>query len=236
MGCCTALCPSWSEIVACPANIIGCAAKPINIALDAIRSANERVENLPLLGKLAVRITVGFAIGYFLMPMVSIVIAVAVTALIGFDKMAKLQKEAPLYKGEMPSAFALCIVAPVFEEVVFRGMIQPVVKKGVNFVASCCFAEATARKISVVVAVIFTSSLFGLAHMTNSANPIVALPQVAVTTFGGIVMGLMKESGNLADDGPECCDNAWTKGMATCTATHIGNNSFVATIIYLAGK
>lgn len=233
-------CPALSGIANCSTQVFACVTKPIYVAIDVIKQANEKIESLPLLPKLAVRITIGGLIGYCALPILGMIAVIFTINVIGWEKYQQAsQGESPKYHGKTPSAFLLCVVVPVVEELFFRGFIQPIVKGSVGFVARCCVDDKTAEKVSAIVAVVFTSTLFGAAHLANSNNPIVSLPQAVSATLGGIILGVMKESGSWADDGSGGCLNAlgnWSKGMMTSTAAHMGNNAFVYTLIYLANQ
>lgn len=112
------------------------------------------------------------------------------------------------------SFFDICIFAPVVEEVLFRGMLQPAVKTVAKYVfillgANDEFAERFAR----IHAIVITAIAFGLMHFANAfaigCSPMLFLPQVVATTVMGIFFGIAKE---------------YTDSLSAPIGLHMGNN------------
>jgi membrane protease YdiL (CAAX protease family) len=191
----------------------------LGCALDKIKEVHSYIESRPAIPKLALTILAGIVIACISLPINILIGAIAAKCIalaVGKEKYEAISKETPLYGGKLPSAFSVCIAAPIIEECVFRGMIQPATKTVINFIARAFCDEATAKKIATVVAIIFTSLLFGAAHFINSSNLLVALPQVICATYSGIVFGLEKEFGG---------------GLLESTAHHMTNNTIVWVLV-----
>jgi membrane protease YdiL (CAAX protease family) len=88
-----------------------------------------------------------------------------------------------------------CLLAPVEEELLFRGGVHEAIKGTSLF--SDLFSEETARKVALVAAIILGSILFGLIHFSNAlvmkGTPIQFLPQVINATFLGVGLAVAKE-------------------------------------------
>jgi len=102
---------------------------------------------------------------------------------------------------------AVIVKGPVLEELVFRGLLQPVLTKGVAFIYGDKEIEVFNHKIKIAEAVGVTASsvLFGMAHLTNGTG----VQQVISTTLTGLVLGTLKNR----------------YGLLSATSAHMTNNA-----------
>lgn len=167
---------------------------------ETIEKVQAAIERLSPFQQLLVKTAIGFMLGVTLMP-VRFGIVFLVISCIGRQKFFTLsEKSAPSYDDMDLSKMGLlvCVVGPILEEVIFRGIVQPVIKFTVKHLAQVMVSEETARKIATITAIGLTAIFFGLLHFDNHAHWLLALPQVINATFGGIVYGIEKEYGTLA--------------------------------------
>lgn len=113
---------------------------------------------------------------------------------------------------EYPSLGTL--VAPVIEEGIFRGLIQPLATRAILFLIPAAGAAllGPSLSIAVTVSVVATAVLFGITHLFNSHKN--SHIQAIVTTFSGIAFGLI----------------AAQFGLPAAIAAHMINNTILITI------
>lgn len=90
------------------------------------------------------------------------------------------------------------IIAPVIEEYICRDWIQTNLEKDYRIYCNKWHSSAPfAPVVSKIIAIIFSSFLFGIGHFLNafkySCNPTLILPQVIYATVIGIFLGMAKE-------------------------------------------
>lgn len=195
--------------------------RPVVFTFKKIREAHEYIASCSTISKVALTILAGVVIAAVSLPPKMIFLIITekcLSSVVGKEKYNAISNRNPMYGGTPLSGFSNCILDPLLEEVVFRGIIQPSIKTCVNFIATPFFKEATAKKIAVIAAIVFTSLLFGAAHFGNSSNLLVSLPQVIATSFAGIIYGLEKEFGG---------------GLLETTAHHMTNNTIVWGLIQM---
>lgn len=170
---------------------------------DTIERVHAAIERLSPFQRLLVKTTMGVLLGLTLMPLnLGIVVSVnlLVLSVIGKQRFIALHDKFPSYDGEDLSKMGLeiCILVPILEEVIFRGMIQPGIKFTVKHLVQPFVSAEAALKIATITAIGLTAILFGVVHFTNHTHWLVGLPQVVMATFGGIVHGIEREYGTLA--------------------------------------
>lgn len=92
----------------------------------------------------------------------------------------------------------VCIVAPINEEILFRGVLQDTLTNTLeSFYLNLGFSNSAAHLSARVTSLFFISVIFGLAHFLNAivfdCNPILFLPQVVYACIVGVMFGLAKE-------------------------------------------
>jgi len=192
---------------------------PFISAIETIREVHEYIESCSTITKLALTILAGAVVATICLPLnmaIGAIVVKCISLAIGREKYDAISSETPLYNGKIPSAFTACILCPLVEEIAFRGILQPTTKALVNFIVSPFFDKATAKKIAVIAAIVFTSLLFGALHFINSPNLLVSLPQVICASFSGIIFGLEREFGG---------------GLLESTAHHMTNNTIAWVLI-----
>jgi membrane protease YdiL (CAAX protease family) len=115
----------------------------------------------------------------------------------------------------------ICVIGPVFEELLFRGGLQDLLKVHLNsFYVKVGFSHSAAKLASRITSIFFSSVIFGLFHFTNAlvfwCNPIIFVPQVVATTVMGLLFGLAKEL---------------TGKLHLPVGMHIGNNTLAWTAV-----
>jgi membrane protease YdiL (CAAX protease family) len=170
---------------------------PIVFAIDIIKRKKNEIEPLPFISTTIVKLSVGAALGTFVSLPIGTAIVFSVSYLIGFEKFALLRKSDPPYAGKKLT-YSTLITGAIVEEVVFRGIAQPILKEWFKFLAKPFYHDQTTKKIATASAIVFTATAFGLLHFANSRNPLVTLPQVINCIFFGIVYGIEKETVGLA--------------------------------------
>jgi membrane protease YdiL (CAAX protease family) len=108
----------------------------------------------------------------------------------------------------------MSITGPVFEEILFRGIIYDLLKKGFqSFYTFCSVPPNLADTLSKVSAIFFSAVIFGMAHFMNAYalnNPLMTVyPQVVYATVGGLIYGSLRE---------------YTQDIYLPIGLHIGNN------------
>lgn len=117
----------------------------------------------------------------------------------------------------------MCVIAPIWEEVIFRGVLQDNLKdKLYYFYANHGLSDAHAKMAARVTSLFFGSIIFGLFHFTNAlmfwCHPIHFLPQVIITIIAGVILGLAKE---------------FSGDIYLPSGIHIGNNTLAwAHLVY----
>lgn len=131
--------------------------------------------------------------------------------LASFEKIEKLVKESfkissiafaifLLLSNAGPASFPVLFMAPVFEEIAFRGFIQTgleYTQHGYNRIKQVCFKTETSQadlEAQKKTRVWITAILFGLAHLGNQhASLIAKVMHVSFCCFGGLAYGFLKE-------------------------------------------
>lgn len=104
------------------------------------------------------------------------------------------------------------LVCPIFEELLFRGIVQPCLLQSILFIAptACCAFAKTSFSLNTSMALVSTSVLFGLAHKINGSNI-----QAISTTISGIMYGILMIR----------------FGIAPAIAAHMTHNTFFVTLV-----
>jgi membrane protease YdiL (CAAX protease family) len=90
-------------------------------------------------------------------------------------------------------------IAPLVEEIFFRGMIQEGLKD-----LACRVSPQLPHSANKMIAIVVTAILFGLAHYLSAASAL----QVVVCTVSGVVLGVIKEK----------------QGLVASTSAHVVSN------------
>ncbi|GAB4233328.1 MAG: hypothetical protein Tsb0021_12290 [Chlamydiales bacterium] len=159
----------------------------------------------------------GFSIGMVLPPFIVVLAKFTIRLLRISENDSPFSYTQITLKEKLRLAPDICLIGPIVEEVLFRGIVQSGIKK--IFIFSCrrlgC-AETKAAKVSRITTLFLTSTLFGVSHLSNArafrCHPSVFLPQVIGSCFYGLIFGLAKE---------------WSGGLAMPIGMHVGNNSLV---------
>ena len=140
---------------------------------------------------------------------------VAVTPLAIIQNVLGLTKEDPdndyLKTLQMYPIFAT-LVAPIAEEGLFRGLVQPLAVRAILFLAPAAAAAffGTGFTAAAVIATAATAALFGLAHAFNNHQN--SYLQAINTTCSGIAFGLISVQ----------------FGLGACIAAHIMFNTIAS--------
>lgn len=198
-------------------------AEPIYFAIEIIKSTNQYVESCSFPSKLVLRFAFGAALGVCLIPLkiqVFRLVSFTVNQIIGKQQYHQLEIQNPMYpnlKFDEYDLFYTSVIGPIVEELIFRWALYYTIKIPTKFIVSYFYPEETAKKISEVTTIIFTSIAFGLVHVGNSTSFLVSLPQVIKCIVAGIQYGYQKEYGG---------------GITMTIGSHIANNSY-STLIYM---
>jgi membrane protease YdiL (CAAX protease family) len=123
-------------------------------------------------------------------------------------------------KSVLKFPFLGTVVAPVLEEGIFRGLLQPLATRAILWIvptaAALCFG--TGLSVAMTVSIVATGAIFGLAHSFNDHKN--AHIQAVLTTFGGIAFGLI----------------AGHYGLIAAITAHIINNTIAITFSKLIHK
>jgi membrane protease YdiL (CAAX protease family) len=187
--------------------------RPLISTFNKTYETHRYISSCPTISKLALTILAGTVTATVTYPLKITIIVITMECIslgVGKERYHTIFLKNPPYNNEIPSGLTTCIIVPLLEEVLFRGIIQPNTKALVNFIIAPCFNEATAKKIATITAIVFTSLLFGMVHLTNSSNLLVSLPQMISAAFSGIIYGLEKEFGG---------------GLLETTVHHMANNT-----------
>lgn len=143
-------------------------------AFDNDRLISERQANLNLTA--SERRWKGVRLGAksFLQGIISIIFMQALSTKCAFTSLGLLTASTA-----MPTFFVAVVVAPLLEELIFRGIFQNAIHSLQNAVKSC-FSEATVvgnRAISWLLSpscrVVMTSAIFAAAHLGNSGHAVI---------------------------------------------------------------
>lgn len=106
---------------------------------------------------------------------------------------------------------------PLIEEIVFRGICQSCLMEIAEGVLPDKDVKIFSHtiKLSALVAIVATSILFGLAHLSSGLG----ILHVVMATFGGIVMGLLKHH----------------YGLTASAAAHVTNNGICYALLSCGG-
>jgi membrane protease YdiL (CAAX protease family) len=82
------------------------------------------------------------------------------------------------------------LVAPLVEEGLFRGFLQPLTARMITFIApaTACAFLGTSLSAATTIAIVATGALFGIAHLSNRRRNIHR--QAFTATIGGIIYGV----------------------------------------------
>ncbi|MBS3904178.1 MAG: CPBP family intramembrane metalloprotease [Simkania sp.] len=114
------------------------------------------------------------------------------------------------------SAFITCVVGPIIEEFLCRGLLLHALKH----VATTIFTNRSillplgiAMPASTIAAIIISSVIFGMLHLSNDHEG--ATDQVILCTLGGLTYGVLAES----------------FGITASIGAHIANNSLLISLL-----
>lgn len=177
---------------------------------------------IPTIGAIAIgtffapNFAVGLAAGAAL-GAANIVILVALQTL-GIVKPEETESEYAKTLREFPASGT--VVAPVIEELLFRGGLQPLMARAIVWIVPAAAAAflGTPLSVATTVAIVATAAIFGFAHLFNSHPN--AHWQAIFSTMGGISFGLI----------------AAQFGLPAAIAAHIANNTLAITMDQLVRK
>ena len=125
------------------------------------------------------------------------------------------EKNSDYRKHIQKSLLATSLFAPIAEEGLFRGFIQPLLTKSVQILVPAAAVAFFGAGLSVATAVsiLATSIFFGAAHYMNPHKN--AHIQAISCTIGGLVLGVLSAQ----------------FGIAAAFAAHIANNTILSSMI-----
>ncbi len=119
--------------------------------------------------------------------------------------------------GYMLVAFGI-LVAPLVEELFFRGFLYPALARPIGVLAATVFMPALARPIGVVAATVLTSAGFAMIHSGQLAF---AWAPLLILFVVGTTLTVVR---------------AVTKSVAVCVLIHVGYNSTLFTLLFIATR
>jgi membrane protease YdiL (CAAX protease family) len=151
-----------------------------------------------------------FAIGFKIGLLCASILVIPIVAIVGCGKEKKSDKDSNLI-GSIFNTYHTCILAPAYEELIFRGGIQT----GVKLIAERLLPAMTVPllmgppvAVASLVAVVATSILFGLGHLVLRGS-----------TFNAVYSGMT----SLIDGALKV-----NHGLAASIGSHMANNTMVS--------
>lgn len=194
-------------------------------AMRYFEAAKESIANpqnwlylVPTIGALAIGVIFApnFAIG--MAAGAGILAAMAVVSIVmNAAGLTKKDENSEYEKSILENPWLGTLVAPIAEEGIFRGLIQPLAMRCVLWAIPAAGAALLGPGITIAttVAVVATAAIFGLAHAFNKHKN--AHIQAITTTFSGIAFGLI----------------AVQFGLPAAIAAHMVNNTIAITLMKL---
>ncbi len=120
----------------------------------------------------------------------------------------------------MNNVVAISIFGPIYEEMLFRGIITPAITKAALLAIPALAAPLCGLGMTAAagVSVALSSVIFGAAHLVNPHKQ--ATKQAISATFGGVVFGLVSHY----------------YGLGSAAAAHIANNAILGLVLLFQSK
>lgn len=157
-----------------------------------------------------VPIGIGIGVGVFALSTVTMII-LKVCNLLADDDDSEYEKDILKYP-----LFGT-LGAPIVEEGIFRGLLQPLATRAILFIVPAAAAAflGTGLSIAVVVSIVATAAIFGFVHVFNDHKN--SHIQAFAATLGGVAFGVV----------------AAQFGLPAAIAAHIVNNTIAISLAKL---
>lgn len=158
-------------------------------------------------------VALGLAVGTAL----SVTVNVAMQALTALNVLESDNNSSYLEMVQL-SPLLYSLVLPVGEELVFRGVLQPLMSRAIVWIAPAAAATFLGTPLSIAtgVSIVATAAIFGLIHLFNEHEN--APAQAVFSTLSGIALGVV----------------AAQFGLGASIAAHIANNTLSVSLINLS--
>jgi membrane protease YdiL (CAAX protease family) len=171
---------------------------------------------VPTIGTMAIGILFApnFAIGLAAGGAISLIGILSAVTLASLDIMKTSDEDSEYAKQIRAFPLFATIVAPVGEELVFRGAMQPLLTKAIVSLAPAAAVAflGTSLSIATSVAIAASAALFGFVHIFNEHEH--SYIQAIVTAIQGVALGIL----------------AAQFGLAASIAAHMTTNTILITL------